>query len=141
MKLQKTIKNEGRIRGRGLFGGKEAKVVFRSAPTNSGLTFVRTDVAEPVRINAVASNLAERSRRTTIKKGSVSIETIEHCLAVVSALEIDNLVVEVNGPELPATDCSCLSRTSAGKSMLSASRLLLPPVMPAFTPCLIQIMG
>ena len=108
MKLQKTIKNEGRIRGRGLFGGKEAKVVFRSAPTNSGLTFVRTDVAEPVRINAVASNLAERSRRTTIKKGSVSIETIEHCLAVVSALEIDNLVVEVNGPELPATDCSCL---------------------------------
>jgi UDP-3-O-[3-hydroxymyristoyl] N-acetylglucosamine deacetylase/3-hydroxyacyl-[acyl-carrier-protein] dehydratase len=108
LKLQKTIKREGRLHGRGLFGGKEAKVVFRPAPADSGVAFVRTDVAEPVRINAVASNLAERSRRTTIKKGPVSIETIEHCLAVVSALEIDNMVVEVNGPELPATDCSCL---------------------------------
>jgi UDP-3-O-[3-hydroxymyristoyl] N-acetylglucosamine deacetylase/3-hydroxyacyl-[acyl-carrier-protein] dehydratase len=95
------------MRGRGLFGGKEAKVLFRPAPADSGITFVRTDAPEPVRISAVASNLAERSRRTTIKKGSVSIETIEHCLAVVNALEIDNMVVEVNGPELPALDCSC----------------------------------
>ncbi len=90
-----------------MFGGKEAKVVFRPAPADSGITFVRTDVPEPVRISAVACNLAQRSRRTTIKKGSVSIETIEHCLAVVNALEIDNVVVEVNGPELPAPDCSC----------------------------------
>jgi len=90
-----------------MFGGEETKLVFRSAPANSGITFVRTDVPEPVRISAVASNLAERSRRTTIKKGSVSIETIEHCLAAVNALEIDNVVVEVDGSELPAPDCSC----------------------------------
>ena len=107
MKLQKTIKSEGKIHGRGLFEGKEAKVTFRPSPANSGITFVRTDIPEPVRISAVASNLAERSRRTTIKKGSVSIETIEHCLAAISALEIDNLVVEVNSSELPAPDCSC----------------------------------
>jgi len=106
LKLQKTIKNEGKIHGRGLFEGKEAKVVFRPSPANSGITFVRTDIPEPVRISAVASNLAERSRRTTIKKGSVSIETIEHCLAAINALEIDNVVVEVNGSELPAPDCS-----------------------------------
>ncbi len=106
MKLQKTIKSEGRIQGRGLFGGEETNVVFRPAPANSGITFVRTDVPEPVRISAVASNLAERSRRTTIKKGSVSIETIEHCLAAMNALEIDNMVAEVNGSELPAPDCS-----------------------------------
>ncbi len=107
MKLQKTIKSEAKIRGRGLFGGKEAKVVFRPAPVDSGVAFVRTDIPEPVRITAVASNLAERSRRTTLKKGSVSIETIEHCMAAVNALEIDNVVVEVHGPELPASDCSC----------------------------------
>ncbi|MHC4431012.1 MAG: UDP-3-O-acyl-N-acetylglucosamine deacetylase [Planctomycetota bacterium] len=107
MKLQKTIKSEGRMRGRGMFGGKEAKVVFRPAPVDSGVAFVRTDTPEPVRISAVASNLAERNRRTTLKKGSVSIETIEHCMAAVAALEIDNVVVEVNGPELPASDCSC----------------------------------
>ena len=107
MKLQKTIKSEGKIHGRGMFGGEETKLVFRPAPADSGITFVRTDVPEPVRISAVASNLAERSRRTTIKKGSVSIETIEHCLATVNALEIDNVVVEVDGSELPAPDCSC----------------------------------
>jgi UDP-3-O-[3-hydroxymyristoyl] N-acetylglucosamine deacetylase/3-hydroxyacyl-[acyl-carrier-protein] dehydratase len=106
LKLQKTIQNECKIRGRGLFGGKEAKVVFRPAPVDSGITFVRTDVPEPVRISAVAANLAERSRRTTIKNGTVSIETVEHCLAVVNALEIDNLIIEVDGPELPAPDCS-----------------------------------
>ena len=106
MKLQKTIKSECRISGKGLFGGKEAKVVFRPGPMDSGVVFVRTDVPEPVRIDAVSSNLAERSRRTTIKKGSVSIETVEHCLAAISAFEIDNLVVEVSGPEMPAPDCS-----------------------------------
>ena len=107
MKLQKTIKSEGKVRGRGLFGGEEAKVVFRPAPADSGVVFVRTDVPEAVRINAVVTNLAERSRRTTIKKGSVSIETIEHCLAALSAMEIDNVVVEVDGLELPAPGCSC----------------------------------
>ena len=107
MRLQKTIKSEGKVRGRGLFGGKEAKVVFRPAPADSGVVFVRTDVPEAVRINAVVTNLAERSRRTTIKKGSVSIETIEHCLAALSAMEIDNVVVEVDGLELPAPGCSC----------------------------------
>ena len=107
MKPQKTIKSEGRISGRGLFGGKEAKVVFRPAPADSGVVFVRTDIPEAVRINAVPANVAERSRRTTIKKGSVSIETIEHCMAAVNAMEIDNVVVEVDGPELPAPDCSC----------------------------------
>ncbi len=106
MKLQKTIKSEGRIHGRGLFGGKEAKVVFRPASANSGVVFVRIDVPEAVRISAVATNLAERSRRTTIKKGSVSVETVEHCLAAINALGIDNLIVEVDGPELPAPDCS-----------------------------------
>jgi len=106
LKLQKTIKSEVRISGKGMFGGEEAKVVFRPCPANAGVVFVRTDTQEPVRIGAVASNLAERSRRTTIKKGSVSIETIEHCLAAISALEIDNLVVEVAGPEMPAADCS-----------------------------------
>jgi UDP-3-O-[3-hydroxymyristoyl] N-acetylglucosamine deacetylase/3-hydroxyacyl-[acyl-carrier-protein] dehydratase len=106
LKLQKTIKGEGKISGKGLFGGKDAKVVFRPAPVDSGVVFVRTDIQEPVRIKAIASNLAERSRRTTIKKGSVSIETIEHCLAAVSALGIDNLILEVDGPELPAPDCS-----------------------------------
>jgi len=107
LKLQKTIKSEGRIAGKGLFGGQEAKVVFRPASADAGVVFVRTDVPEAVRIVAIVPNLAQRSRRTTIKKGSISIETVEHCLAVINAMEIDNVIVEVEGSELPAPDCSC----------------------------------
>jgi UDP-3-O-[3-hydroxymyristoyl] N-acetylglucosamine deacetylase/3-hydroxyacyl-[acyl-carrier-protein] dehydratase len=117
LKLQTTIKSETKISGKGLFGGKDAKVTFRPASPDSGVVFVRTDTPEPVRIGAVAPNIAERSRRTTLKKGPFSIETVEHCLATVSALGIDNLTIEVEGLELPAPDCSCaeyfkvLSRT------------------------------
>jgi len=106
LKLQKTIKGEGRVAGKGLFGGEETRVIFRPAPEDTGIVFVRTDVADAVRIPAVAPNIAERSRRTSVKKGEVSIETVEHCLAAIRALEIDNLVGEVEGSELPAPDCS-----------------------------------
>jgi UDP-3-O-[3-hydroxymyristoyl] N-acetylglucosamine deacetylase/3-hydroxyacyl-[acyl-carrier-protein] dehydratase len=106
LKLQTTIKGEGKLAGKGLFGGEESRVTFRPAPEDAGVVFVRTDVAGAVRIPAVVLNVAERSRRTSIKKGEVSIETVEHCMAAISALEIDNLLVEVDGPELPAMDCS-----------------------------------
>ncbi len=106
MKLQTTIKGEGKLAGRGLFGGEESRVSFGPAPEDAGVVFVRTDVPGAVRIPAVVPNVAERSRRTSIKKGEVSIETIEHCMAAIHALGIDNLLVEVDGPELPAMDCS-----------------------------------
>lgn len=106
MKLQKTIKGEGRLAGQGLFGGQDVSVTFHPAPEDTGVVFVRTDVATAVRIPAVAPNIAERSRRTSIKKGDVSIETVEHCLAAIRAMEVDNIAIEVDGPELPAPDCS-----------------------------------
>jgi UDP-3-O-[3-hydroxymyristoyl] N-acetylglucosamine deacetylase/3-hydroxyacyl-[acyl-carrier-protein] dehydratase len=106
LKLQKTISAPAALSGKGLFNGKDSKVVFRPAPADTGVYFVRIDVAEPVRIKAVASNIAERPRRTALRKGPVSVETVEHCLAAVNALEIDNLTIEVDGPELPAPDSS-----------------------------------
>jgi UDP-3-O-[3-hydroxymyristoyl] N-acetylglucosamine deacetylase/3-hydroxyacyl-[acyl-carrier-protein] dehydratase len=106
MKLQKTIKDECRIAGKGLFSGEEAKVTFQPAPMDTGIVFTRTDVNEPVRIRAIVPNLVERSRRTTLQKGTVSVETVEHCLAAVAALEIDNLIIEVDGGEMPAPDAS-----------------------------------
>jgi len=106
LKLQKTIKTETSLSGKGLFSCEEVKVIFRPAAVDSGVVFVRTDVDEPTRIPAVAENIAERTRRTTLKNGSVSVETVEHCLAAVNALDIDNLLIEIDGPELPAPDCS-----------------------------------
>lgn len=117
MKLQKTIRGEGKLAGLGLFGGQEASVTFHPAPEDTGIVFVRTDVASAVRIPALAPNIAERSRRTSIKKGDVSIETVEHCLAAVRALEIDNIIIEVEGPELPAPDCSSAAYVRALKEI------------------------
>ncbi|MHC4266459.1 MAG: UDP-3-O-acyl-N-acetylglucosamine deacetylase [Planctomycetota bacterium] len=106
MKPQKTIKNEAKISGKGLFTGKDAKIVFKPAELDTGIVFIRTDIDETVRISAVATNVSKQDRRTSIQKGSITIDTVEHCLAAVSALEIDNLIVEVTGPEMPAPDCS-----------------------------------
>ena len=101
MRLQKTIGSEARLSGKGLFASQDAKVVFRPAEIDTGVVFVRSDLAEPVRIPALIANVAQRDRRSALKKGSVSIETPEHCLAALSALQIDNIIVEVDGPELP----------------------------------------
>lgn len=106
MRLQKTIKGEARLSGKGLFGGEDAKVVFRPAPEDTGVVFIRTDLDESVQIRAIAPNLTESLRRTTLKRGPVTIDTVEHCLAAVAGLEIDNLFVDVDGPEMPAPDAS-----------------------------------
>ena len=106
MRLQKTINSEAKLSGKGLFTGGDVKVVFRPAEIDTGAVFVRTDLAEPVRISARVANIAERDRRTALRKGAASIETPEHCLAALSALQIDNIVIEVDGPELPGFDGS-----------------------------------
>jgi UDP-3-O-[3-hydroxymyristoyl] N-acetylglucosamine deacetylase / 3-hydroxyacyl-[acyl-carrier-protein] dehydratase len=106
LRLQKTISNEAKLAGRGLFSGKDARVTFRPADVDTGVVFVRTDLEEPVRIAATANNIAQRERRTALRKGSVSVETPEHCLAAISALQINNIIVEIEGPELPGFDGS-----------------------------------
>jgi UDP-3-O-[3-hydroxymyristoyl] N-acetylglucosamine deacetylase/3-hydroxyacyl-[acyl-carrier-protein] dehydratase len=87
-----------------MFSGAEAKVRFAPADVDTGIVFVRTDLDGPVRIEANVRNVAERSRRTAIKKGQVSVETIEHCMAALSALEIDNIIIEISAPEMPGFD-------------------------------------
>ncbi len=106
LKLQKTIGGDGKLSGKGLFSGQDVAVTFRPAEINDGVVFVRTDLPESVRIAAVAGNIAERDRRTALRNGSVSIETPEHCLAAVNALGINNLIIEIDGVELPGFDGS-----------------------------------
>ena len=106
LRLQKTIKSEIKLAGKGLFSGKDVKIVFRPAEVNTGVVFVRTDLSDPVRIPVNTDSIAERDRRTALKKGPVSIETPEHCLAAIGALEIDNIIIELDSVELPGFDGS-----------------------------------
>jgi UDP-3-O-[3-hydroxymyristoyl] N-acetylglucosamine deacetylase/3-hydroxyacyl-[acyl-carrier-protein] dehydratase len=106
---QRTIERETELTGRGLFTGFPVTVRFKPAPPGTGITFLRTDQAEPVRIPARFENLSKRARRTSLRNGTAAIETIEHCLAAVRGLELDNLLVELDHAELPSGDGSALT--------------------------------
>jgi UDP-3-O-[3-hydroxymyristoyl] N-acetylglucosamine deacetylase/3-hydroxyacyl-[acyl-carrier-protein] dehydratase len=106
LKPQKTIKNDAKLAGRGLFGGKEVKVFFKPAPPDTGIVFVRKDLDPPVRIKVRPESIVQRNRRSALQNGSAVVETSEHCLAAVSALDIDNLLIEMDAEELPGFDGS-----------------------------------
>jgi UDP-3-O-[3-hydroxymyristoyl] N-acetylglucosamine deacetylase/3-hydroxyacyl-[acyl-carrier-protein] dehydratase len=105
---QKSIANEASISGRGLFTSAEATLTFKPAPVGHGIVFVRTDLSRPVRIPALVQHVTKRSRRSAIKSGADAVETIEHCMSAVAGLGIDNLEIQVTGPEVPGVDGSSL---------------------------------
>lgn len=107
MNRQRTIKQAAEVSGQGLFSSAPVRARFCPAQTNTGIVFVRTDLPTPVRIRATVSSLAgDQGRRTSLRDGAVAIETIEHVLAAINGLGIDNLVVEVNAAEFPGIDAS-----------------------------------
>jgi UDP-3-O-[3-hydroxymyristoyl] N-acetylglucosamine deacetylase/3-hydroxyacyl-[acyl-carrier-protein] dehydratase len=106
LKLQKTIKSEFKLSGRGMFGGKDAKVVFKPAEEDHGVVFIRTDLDSPMEIPVGPRYITQRDRRSALQNGTAFVETPEHCMAAIHALGIDNLIIEIDGPELPGFDGS-----------------------------------
>lgn len=106
MKQQKTIRETVEIQGRGLFTGKPAVVRVRPGQPDSGIVFVRSDQKPPIQIPARVENVAKRLRRTSIRNGTVQIETIEHCMSALAGMGIDNAIIELNADEMPALDGS-----------------------------------
>ena len=105
---QKTIIREVSVSGRGLFTSEEVTATFRPAPPGHGVVFVRTDLGRAVRIPALVSNITKRARRSSLRNGADSIETIEHCMSALNGLGIDNIIVEVSGGEMPGLDGSAI---------------------------------
>jgi UDP-3-O-[3-hydroxymyristoyl] N-acetylglucosamine deacetylase/3-hydroxyacyl-[acyl-carrier-protein] dehydratase len=104
---QHTLAAPVTVRGKGLLLGEDAQVVIKPAPPNHGIVFVRTDVNPPVQVPALVTNVVpERARRTTLRAGDTTIETVEHCMSAFAGLRIDNALVELDGPELPCGDGS-----------------------------------
>ena len=102
------------IEGRGLFTGSPAIVRMHPAGAGEGVSFVRADQKSPSRIRALVENVAKRARRTSLRNGTASVETVEHCLGACSGLQVDNLLIELVGEELPSGD---------GSSMLFVEKL------------------
>ncbi|HOE39079.1 MAG TPA: bifunctional UDP-3-O-[3-hydroxymyristoyl] N-acetylglucosamine deacetylase/3-hydroxyacyl-ACP dehydratase [Bacteroidales bacterium] len=103
---QTTISKEVKIEGVSLHTGKPATLLIKPAEPNTGYVFVRTDIENNPKIQAVAENVIDTSRGTTIGKNGVNVSTIEHLLATTYALGIDNVIFEINGPEVPILDGS-----------------------------------
>jgi UDP-3-O-[3-hydroxymyristoyl] N-acetylglucosamine deacetylase/3-hydroxyacyl-[acyl-carrier-protein] dehydratase len=106
---QKTILREVSLDGLGLFSGEPVKLTFAPSGPGSGVTFLREQDEKVATIPALVSNVLKRPRRTCLRNGTLNVETVEHCLAALSGMGIDNILVRLSGGnvgELPGGDGS-----------------------------------
>ena len=109
MEKQQTIKDSITLKGRGLHTGNEIVLRLKSAPVDTGIVFIRKDLPGEPAIEACHENIiltTEIPRCTSLGKGEVIIHTVEHLMSVLCGLQIDNLIVELDGNELPGLDGS-----------------------------------
>lgn len=107
-KNQKTIKNEVTLSGVGLHTGNKVTMTFKPAPVNNGYVFARIDLEGKPIIEASAEYVVNTQRGTNLEKRGVVINTSEHVLAALVALDIDNVIIEINAPEPPIMDGSSM---------------------------------
>jgi UDP-3-O-[3-hydroxymyristoyl] N-acetylglucosamine deacetylase/3-hydroxyacyl-[acyl-carrier-protein] dehydratase len=98
---QRTLAKEVTLSGRGLHTGVNVSITFKPAPANHGYKFCRTDLPGRPVIDAVAENVTDTSRGTTLVQNNASVSTIEHALAALHGLRVDNALIELDGPEAP----------------------------------------
>ena len=106
---QKTLARDVSLAGPGLFSGETATLTFSPANAGSGITFVREQDGKVATIPALVSNVLKRPRRTCLRNGTLFVETVEHCMAALAGMGIDNAVVRVAGGmfgEIPGFDGS-----------------------------------
>jgi UDP-3-O-[3-hydroxymyristoyl] N-acetylglucosamine deacetylase/3-hydroxyacyl-[acyl-carrier-protein] dehydratase len=104
---QRSIQREGEVVGVGLHSGATTRVRLKPAPPGAGVAFVRTDLAGQPRIPADHRHIGRRPRCTAlVGEGGVEVHTVEHLLACLTALRVDNVTVEIDGPECPGLDGS-----------------------------------
>ncbi len=103
---QSTLLNRVKIEGRGLHTGAPVAVTVNPAPPDSGFVFSRTDLPGKPSLKACPERVSETSRSTTLEDANCRIGTVEHFLAAAAVAELDNLYIEVQGPEMPIMDGS-----------------------------------
>lgn len=108
MLKQKTLKGSFSLWGKGLHTGLSLTVTFNPAPENHGYKIQRIDMEGQPVIEAIAENVVETARGTVLAKGNVRCGTIEHGMAALYALGIDNCLIQVNGPEFPILEGSSM---------------------------------
>jgi len=103
---QRTVRNSKSCNGIGLHTGVESTITFHPAPEDYGIRFKRSDIKNSPEIKADINHVVDISRGTTIEEKNVRIHTVEHALAAVTGLQIDNVLIELNSKEPPVMDGS-----------------------------------
>ena len=106
MSKQTTLKSSFTLSGKGLHTGLQITLTVNPAPENTGYVIKRVDLPNVPEIPALAEYVSETTRGTVLKLGEVQVSTVEHALAALYALGIDNCILEVNAPEFPILDGS-----------------------------------
>ncbi len=104
--FQHTIKAPVTVSGVSLHTGKLVTLTIKPAPENTGIIFIRTDIGPEAIVEADASYVTDTSRGTTLEKNGIRIGTVEHALAALTGMGIDNAILELNSPETPILDGS-----------------------------------
>ena len=105
MQFQQTLKKNYSFEGKGLHTGRYAHMTVCPAPENTGIVFVRTD-ADNATVAALAENVSNTTRSTTISQNGVSVSTIEHILSALTGMGVDNAIIEIDNIEVPILDGS-----------------------------------
>ena len=106
LRKQRTIARPAEVTGFGYWSGKNVRVEFRPAAPGSGIVFVRSDLDPPRRIPVAVEHRIEVPRRTALAADGSQVEMVEHILAALYGLSIDNCEIWVDGPEMPGCDGS-----------------------------------
>ena len=106
MQRQQTLKKSYSFEGKGLHTGRVAKMTINPAPANTGIRFRRTDLGEDSYVDALAENVSNTARSTTISCGEVSVATIEHVLSALTGMGVDNALIDIDNVEVPILDGS-----------------------------------
>jgi UDP-3-O-[3-hydroxymyristoyl] N-acetylglucosamine deacetylase/3-hydroxyacyl-[acyl-carrier-protein] dehydratase len=104
--FQQTIKNEGSVSGHGLHSGLPVKITLKPASPNHGIRFQRIDLQDSPIVEASCDYVVCSERSTSLEKNGVKLITIEHLLAALSGMQIDNILIELDNEELPIMDGS-----------------------------------
>jgi UDP-3-O-[3-hydroxymyristoyl] N-acetylglucosamine deacetylase len=106
MFLQKTLRKSTQVTGIGIHSGNPCTLTFRPAPPDTGVYFVRRDLPGMPALKVSSEAVEATSYQTTIGGEAFQVATIEHCVSALSSLRIDNLFIELDGPEIPICDGS-----------------------------------
>ncbi|MBU4303004.1 MAG: UDP-3-O-acyl-N-acetylglucosamine deacetylase [Candidatus Omnitrophica bacterium] len=112
MEKQKTIVNQVTLKGVGIHTGNKVNVTFKPAAADSGVTFIRTDISGAPRVKADVGSLLlapKFSRRSSIGNDQAEVQTVEHLMAALSSLGIDNIDIQIDNNEVPGLDGSSIN--------------------------------